>query len=127
MPSPRRLLEEEEEETEEEEEEEEEAETEPEEQGQEETEEQSEMDQHSSNGDEDSCATEPDEAWMDTGMWGVDEAETIADLRRHGLPIYFPSGKFKGVGLRALKRSVEGRGECVYVYNEEGGRKCMVA
>ena len=60
---------------------------------------------------------------MDTGMRGVEEAETIADLRRQGLPIYFTSGKFKGVSLRAIKRSPKGQGKCVCVRMEknEGG------
>jgi len=132
MPSPRRLLKEEEEEeeeteAEEEEEEEEEAETEPEEEGEEETEYESVMDQHSIDSDDDSCATVPDEAWMDTGMRGVEESETIADLRRQGLPINFTSGKFKGVGLRAIKGSPKGQGKCVCAHGEEGERKWMVA
>ena len=133
MPSPRRLLEEEEAEEEEEEEEEaeaeeeEEAETEPEDEGQKQTEEESLMDRHSGDSDDDSCATAPDEAWMDTGMRGVEEAETIADLHRQGLPIYFTCGKFKGVGLHAIKCSPDGQGECVCAHGEEGGRKWMVA
>jgi hypothetical protein len=103
------------EEEEEEEEEKEEVATVVQEEGQEEAEEESDMDQHSGDSDDDSCVTVPDEAWMETGMRGVDEVEAIADLRRQGLPIYFTSGKFKGVGLRALKRSPQGQGECMCI------------